>query len=31
MDFDVQFSTFLTFIHFYLTNGFLFEKDQISG
>jgi hypothetical protein len=28
MDFDIQHSTFLSFIHFYLTSGFIFRSDS---
>lgn len=30
MDFDLQYSTFMTFLHFYLTNGIFFKSDNIS-
>jgi hypothetical protein len=28
MNFDIQYSTFMSFIYFYLTNGFLFKSDS---
>lgn len=30
MNFNLQFSTFVTFLHFYLTNGILFKSDRCS-
>ena len=30
MNFDLQYSTFMTFLHFYLTNGIFFKSDNIS-
>ena len=30
MNFDLQYSTFLTFLHFYLTNGIIFKSDNCS-
>lgn len=29
MGFDVQFTTFISFIHFYLTNGIVFGSDGL--
>ena len=30
MNFDVQFTTFMSFLHFYMTAGIVFESDNIS-
>lgn len=30
MNFDLQYTTFVSFLHFYMTNGFLFENDNLT-
>ena len=30
MNFNLQYSTFVTFLHFYLTNGVIFQGDNCS-
>lgn len=30
MSFDIQYSTFITFINYYLTNGVIFTKDDLN-
>ncbi len=30
MNFDIQFSTFVTFLNYYLTNGVIFQKDELN-
>ena len=30
MNFDIQYSTFVTFLNYYLTNGVLFTHDEIN-
>ena len=29
MEFNIQFTTFISFIHFYLTNGIVFKSDGL--
>ena len=30
MNFNIQYTTFVTFLHFYITAGITFESDQLS-
>ncbi len=30
MNFDIQYSTFVTFLNYYLTNGVIFTKDEMN-
>jgi len=30
MNFDIQYSTFITFINYYLTNGVIYAKDDLN-
>lgn len=29
MGFNLQITTFISFLHFYMTNGIVFEKDSV--
>lgn len=31
MNFDIQYSTFYTFLNYYLTSGFIFTKDNLNS